>query len=187
MKMHRHARVGGEGAIAIWIIVAALIGGVLWFLYSSRQDGERNARAFANEVVQRVAVNYDTKYLHVHLSPEAQVKHLQSWRDRLMQSLKELGPVQQPIEVNGDVQFSSGFFEPIGTFRAELKYPNSKAKMELLISRGMTVWQVDELNMIWPPAPAPTPAPVAMMTPTATPTPTPAPAPEPKQRRNRKR
>jgi hypothetical protein len=187
MKLHRHKRIRGEGAIAIWIIVAALIGGVLWFLYSSRQDGEKNARAFANEVVQRIAVNYDEKYLHVHLSPEAQTKYLQSWRDRLMQNLKEMGPVKQPIEVKGDVHFSSGFFEPVGNFRTELNYPGKKATMELMISRGMTVWQVDEINMIWPPAPTPTPAPISATTPTATPTPTPPPAPEPKQKRNRKR
>jgi len=170
--------------LVLWIIVAALIGGAIWFLYSSRQDAEKNARAFAKEVTQRVAVNYDEKYLHVHLSPEAQVKYLQSWRERLLQNVRGLGTVKQPIEVKGDTHFSSYFFEPTGNFRAELVYPTTTAALELVISRGMTVWQVDDINLVWTPAPTPTPA--ASPTPVMAPSPTPSPIPEPKQRRKRK-
>jgi hypothetical protein len=140
---------------------------------------------FANEVVQRVAVQYDEKYLHVHLSPEAQTKYLQSWRDLMMQNLKALGPVKQPIEVTGKVQFSSGFFEPVGTFRSELVYPKTTATLEMTISRGMTVWQIDYINLIWAAVTTPTPGAAPVMTPTATPTPTPA--PEQKAPRRRKR
>jgi len=149
--------------------VAALVGGVLWFVYSSRQDPDKNARAFVIEAVNRVAVNYDEKYLHIHLSPPAQTKYLQSWRDRLMQNLRGLGPVKQPIEVKGDVHFSSGFFDPNGTFRAELNYPTTTAVMELAVSRGMTVWQIDDINLVWTPPPTPTPTPTPAVTPTPTP------------------
>ena len=165
--------------MGLWIIVLALVGGALWFLYSSRKDGDKNARAFANEVAQKVAVNYDEKYLHVHLSPEAQVKYLQSWRDRMLQNLRSFGPVKQPIPVKGDVQFSSYFFEPMGTFRVELVYPTMTAYLDMVITRGMTVWQVNEINLSWNPPPTPTPAPTPVMTPT------PSPTPEPKQRRKR--
>lgn len=185
MKFNRHARIRGEGGLALWIIVAALVGGALWFLFSSRSDGERNARAFANEVVQRVAINYDEKYLHVHLSPEAQTKYLQSWRDRLFQNLRTFGPVKQPIPLTGDVQFSSYFFEPRGTFKAELVYPNMTAGLELFITRGMTVWQVDDINLTWTPPPTPTPSPTPAMA--ASPSPTPSPTPEQKPQRRRKR
>lgn len=183
MKLARNARIKAEGAIALWVIVAALVGGILWFLYSSRQDGEKNARAFAVEAVNRVAVHYDEKYLHVHLSPPAQVKYLQSWRDRLMQNLKSLGPVKQPIEVKGDVHFTSGFFEPVGNFRAELTYPSTTGAIELAVTRGMTVWQIEDINLVWTPVATPTPAPTPAMSPTSTPTP----APEQQQRRKRGR
>lgn len=179
MKLARNSRTRGEGGLALWIIVAALVLGVLWFLYSSRRDGDKNARVFADEVVQRVAVNYDEKYFHVHLSPEAQTKYLQSWRDRMLQNLRSFGPVKQPIPVKGDVQFSSGFFEPVGTFRAELVYPTMTAYLDMAISRGMTVWQVNEINLTWNPPPTPTPAP----TPVMTPTPMPSPTPEQKRRK----
>jgi hypothetical protein len=168
--------------LVLWIIVAALVGGGLWFLYSSRRDGEKNATAFANEVTQRVAINYDEKYLHVHLSPEAQTKYLQSWRDRMLQNLRSFGPVKQPIPVKGDVQFSSYFFEPRGTFRAELVYPTMTAYLDLIITRGMTVWQVDDLNLTWNPPPTPTPSPTPAMSPS--PTPSPTPEQKPKRKRN---
>jgi hypothetical protein len=183
MRLARHKRIRGEGGIVLWVIVLALVGGALWFLYSSRKDGEKNARVFANEVVQRVAVNYDEKYLHVHLSPEAQVKYLASWRERMMQNLRSLGPVKQPIEVKGDVQFSSGFFDPHGNFRAELVYPTTTAAIELFVTRGMTVWQVDEINLTWTPAPTPTPSPTP---PPEIASPTPSPTPPPQQKRKRK-
>lgn len=184
MRLARNSRIRGEGGIALWIIILALIGGGLWFLYSSRRDGEKNARAFANEVVQRVAVNYDEKYLHVHLSPEAQVKYLASWRERMMQHLRGLGTPKQPIEVKGDVQFTSGFFDPHGTFRAELTYPTTTAVLELFVTRGMTVWQVDDINLIWTPAPTPTPSPTPPPE-IASPTPSPTPTPQQKPRRKR--
>jgi hypothetical protein len=183
MKLARNSRTKGEGGLVLWIIVAALVGGALWFLYSSRRDGDKNARIFANEVVQRVAVNYDEKYLHVHLSPEAQAKYLASWRERMLQTLRQLGTVKQPIEVKGDVQFSSYFFDPHGNFRAELTYPTTTAALELVITRGMTVWQVDDINLIWTPAPTPTPA--ASPTPVIAPSPTPSPTPAPTKRKRK--
>jgi hypothetical protein len=182
MKSPRNKPTRAEGALALIIIVAALILGALWFLFSSRNDGQNNARAFADEVVQRVAVNYDEKYLHVHLSPEGQTKYLQSFRERMLQNLRSFGQVKQPIPVKGDIQFHSYFFEPVGTFRAELVYPTMTAYLDLAISRGMTVWQVDEINLTWNPPPAPSPSP----TPEMTPSPTPSPTPEPKQRKKKR-
>jgi hypothetical protein len=181
MKLARNSRIKAEG-MALWIIVLALVGGGLWFLYSSRKDGDRKARAFAVEVMQKVAVDYDEKYLHVHLSPEAQTKYLQSWRDRMLQNLRSFGPVKQPIPITGDVHFSSYFFEPVGTFRAELVYATMTAYVDLGISRGMTVWQVNDINLTWNPPPTPTPAP----TPEVTPSPTPSPTPQ-QQKPRRKR
>jgi len=169
--------------MGLWIIVLLLVGGALWFLFSSRKDGEKNARTFANEVAQKIAVNYDEKYLHVHLSPGAQATYLQSWRDRLIARLREFGPLAKPIETKGDVYFSSYFFEPRGNFKSELTYAGTTATLETTISRGMTVWQIDEINLIWNPPPTPTPAPMAATTPG--PTPSPTPPPQQKQRKKR--
>lgn len=182
MRLARTARIKGEGAVALLVIVLLLVGGIVWWLYSSRQDAQKNARIFVTEVAKRVAINYDEKYLHVHLSPDAQKTYLRSSRDRLLDRLREFGALAQPIEVQGDVVFTSYFFDPHGQFHAQLKYPAGPAQLDIDISRGMTVWQVDAINLtaVPPTAATPAPAPVAA-------SPTPIPTPEPEQRSKRKR
>jgi len=186
MRLSRKARIKGEGGVALLVIVLLLLGGIVWWLYSSRQDAEKNARIFANEVVTKVAVNYDEKYLHIHLSPEAQVQYLKSWRDRLIDHLREFGVPAQPIDLQGDVGFTSYFFDPHGLFTAKLKYPAMSAQFEVGVSRGMTVWQVDTINVTWEPPPVPTPTPGVGPVATPTPTPTPTPPPEPASKRKRR-
>lgn len=185
MRRTQTARVRGEGIVLLLIVLAILAGGV-WFVYSSRQAAEENCRAFAVLVAERVAVHYDDKFLHVRLGPDAQKKFLQSVRDRLMARFRVLGTPAQPIQLQGDVVFQSGFFKPMGTFRAELKYPSGVATLDLTISSGMTVWQVDDIYLTEPPPKAaPTAAPAA--TPVAAPTPTPTPEQKPQRKRKRKR
>ena len=106
---------------------------------------------------------------------------MQSWRERFIARLRELGVPAQPIAVTGDVVFTSQFFDPRGTFRAELKYPTTSAYIDLEVSRGMTVWQVDKIDLTWTPPPTPTPTP-ALATPPPTLTPTPAPELKPKRK-----
>ncbi len=166
--------------IVLLVIVLAILGGGVWFLYSSRQDADKNGRAFAALVAKRLAVNYDEKFFHARLGPEAQITYLQSWRERLLARLRELGVPSQPIEMKGDMSYTSYFFRPRGTFRAQLNYPATSAYLDVVISRGMTVWQIDEINLTWNPPPTPTPTPTPMLTPT------PTPPPEQKPKRKRK-
>jgi len=91
MRLARLKRSKGEGGLAMLIIVLLLMGGVAWWLFSTRRSAEVNARIFATEVAKRVVINYDEKFLHVHLSPAAQVQYLKSWRDRLIDQLRQLG------------------------------------------------------------------------------------------------
>jgi hypothetical protein len=183
MRLSRTARIKGEGGAALLVIVLLLLGGIVWWLYSSRQDAEKNARIFATEVAKRAAINFDEKFLHVHLSPDAQKTYLRSSRDRLLDRLREFGVPAQPIEIQGDLLFTSYFFDPHGQFHAKLKYPAGPAQLDLDISRGMTVWQVDAINLSGTPPPAATPAPTQM----ASPTPTPTPEAQQKVRRKRNR
>lgn len=171
MRLARSLRVRGEGGLPFLIIVLLIAGGIVWWLYSARREAEKTIHIFAAEVAKHVAVDYDERFLHIHLSPEGQAQFLRSWRDRLFDQLRALGVPAQPIELDGKPEFSSGFFDPHGIFRAHLKYPTTTADLDISISRGMTVWQIDSLNLIWiPPPPTPTPIP----SPTASPSPTPA-------------
>jgi len=182
MKRARNSQRKGEGGLAIWIILLAMLAGAVWFLYSSRAEGKRKARQFAEQVVQTLAVNYDVRFLNTHMTPQAQLTYIPSWRDRMVQNIRGFGPLAKPIETKGDVHFSSLFFDPRGTFQSVLTYPTMTAKMNLVVSRGMNAWQVEDIELVWTPPPTPTPAP----TPVMTPSPTPSPTPEPKQKRKRK-
>lgn len=185
MKLCRHSHRRGEGGLAIWIIVLAIIAGALWFLYSSRTEADRRTREFANQIVQTMVVNYDVRFLNSHMTPAAQANYIPSWRDRMVGFLKGFGPMSKPIETKGDVRFSNLFFDPVGTFTSTLTYPTMTASLNLTVIRGMNNYQVDQIELVWTPPPTPTPAPGA--TPQMTPSPTPSPTPEPKQQPPRKK
>jgi hypothetical protein len=182
MKRARDSQRKGEGGLAIWIILLALLAGALWFLYSSRKEADRKMREFAGQVVQTMAVNYDVRFLNNHMTPQAQTNYIPSWRDRMAGFLKGFGPMSKPIETKGDVHFSSMFFDPRGSFESQLTYPTMTATLKVAVIRGMNTWQVDEIELVWTPPPAPSPTP----TPEMSPSPTPSPTPEPKQKKKRK-
>lgn len=171
MRRARHSQIRGEG-LSIWIILIFILAGAGWFLWSSRGDSVREAKAFANEVSKKIVMEFDDRYLLAHLNPENQAAHLPAWRERLFRSLRSFGPMTKPMEVTGDIYFTSYFFEPRGTFKTEMSYAAMPAHLDLSISKGMNGWRIDEINLVWnPPPPSPTPA--AAITPTPLPSPTP--------------
>lgn len=185
MKRRRNSHRRGEGGLPLLIILLALLGGALWFLYSSRADAERKMREFAGQVVQTMAVNYDVRFLNNHMTPQAQANYIPSWRDRMVGFLKGFGPMSKPIETQGDVHFNSVFFDPQGTFKSVLTYPTMTATINLTVIRAMNAWQVDQIELVWTPPPTPTPPPAALMTPSPTPSPTPPPEPAKPQRKKK--
>jgi hypothetical protein len=182
VRLSRHSRIKAEG-LGIWVIVLALIAGGVWFVFSSRTDSTKKARAFADEVVRKVVVEYDERYLELRLNPKMRPNYSPVWRGRMFQYLRSFGTLTQPPVTKGDVTFTSQFYDPRGFFRADLTYPNQTAYLELSVSNGLTGWQIDEINLVWNPPPAPTPTPGPVMTPTPTPSPTPTPAQKPKRKR----
>src|SRR5687767_3944359 len=131
MKLTRNIQRKGEGGLPLLIILLALLGGGVWFLYSSRAEAQKKARQFAEQIVQSMAVNYDVKFLNGHMTPQAQVNYIPSWRDRMVQHLKSFGPLTKPIETKGDLTFNSVFFDPHGMYQSELTYANMTAKLNL--------------------------------------------------------
>lgn len=186
MKRARNFARRGEGGLAIWIIVLAILGGAFWFLYSSRRDAEKQARNFAEKIVKTMAVDYDTRFLNANMTVPAQANYIPSWRDRMVGFLKSFGPMAKPIETTGDVSFASVFFDPHGRFKSTLTYANMTATMNVAVVRGMNNWQVDELELNWTPPPTPTPGPQVSPSPSPTPTPTAEPKQQQPQRRKRK-
>ena len=169
MRRARYSHCKGEG-LSIWIIILFIIAGAAWFLWSSRGDSVKEAHRFANEVSKKIAVDFDDRYLLAHLNPENQAAHLPSWRERLFRSLRSFGPMTKPMAVTGDVYFTSYFFEPRGTFKTEMSYATMPAHLDLSVSKAMSGWRIDEINLVWNPPPPPPPSPTPVMSPTPTPT-----------------
>ena len=120
MRTASHSRIKAEG-LGIWIIVLGIIAFAVWFVFASRTEGEKKARAFAEEVVQKIVVNYDEQYLEQRLNPKSRPNYSPVWRSRMFQYLRSFGPLSQPAVAKGDVYFTSQFFDPQGSFRAEKK------------------------------------------------------------------
>ena len=151
------------------LILVAVLGGIVWWLNSARQQSEQEARAFARDVATRLAFDLDRKLLDRVIAPEQVAKYPPSFRDRIINKLRGFGRPTGEVEVNGDVYFTSHFFSPVGTFHAKVNYPNTPAGIHLSISRPRGWWQIDDMNVSWD-QPPPEPPPVV---PTLTPGPSP--------------
>jgi hypothetical protein len=175
--VRRHHATRGE-ALVFALILLGIGAGLLWWLFSSRAKSQDAAFAFAREATTRIALEHDRKFLDGHLAPSVQTIYPPSFRERMIDRLKQFGsPVREP-EIEGQVSFRSHFFSPSGHFYARLAYPDaSKAVLDLTVSNRHG-WRIDEMNLIWyppeqplaaPPPPAPaTAAPTATTSPSAT-------------------
>lgn len=168
MKFSIQRRTSGQ-AIVLVLIVLAILGGGYWFLQKSKREREKEAQDFARNTANRLALNFDQKFLDLHLSPEAKLRYPPSFRDRLISYLRGLGAPSRAIELTGTVTFTNQFFEPHGQFRAHLQYPDRSAEVDLAVSSPQALWQIDDINVTWTVVPVPTPIP--------TPTPVPSPVP----------
>ena len=159
-------------AIVIILILLAMAGGGAWWLYSSRDQSERDARAFAAEAATRLAFHYDDNFLKTRFDRHAQVKYPPSFRERFFTRLRALGTPSGTPEVTGAVRFTSQFFQPVGEFECRINYPHAPAIIAMAISRPSGWWQIDYLNLTYTPPPDPAAQPAA-----GTPAPTAAPSP----------
>ena len=159
--------------VVLLIIVLALLGGAWWWLDSSKQNSAKEGRDFANEAIQKIAVQHDVNFFNSRLSPQARMNFPASAQQEFMNEIVKLGAPVRPVDVQGKIEFNSQFFEPHGSFHARIYYPARYADMDLTISHPVGRWQIDEIAFIpqrEQPAPAPPPA--------APPPPPAAPAPQ---------
>lgn len=130
----------------ILIIIVLLIGGAFWWLFSTKSEAAKEGREFANEAVQRLAVQHDITFLEAHLSPAAKMDMTPPLQKNLIETLTQLGVPAQPIPVDGQIVFESQFFEPHGSFTAQLNYPGRPGKLEFSISHPAGMWKLDNVR-----------------------------------------
>jgi len=162
--------------VVLLIIVLALLGGAWWWLNSNKQSSAKEGRDFANEAIQKIAIQHDINFFNARLSPQARMNFPASAQQEFMNEIVKLGTAVRPADVQGKIEFTSEFFEPHGSFHSRIYYPARYADMDLTISHPVGRWQIDEISFMpqreQPAAPAPeaAPPPGAAPAPQAAPT-----------------
>ena len=159
--------------VVLVVIVLVLLGGAWWWLNSNKENSAKEGRDFANEAIQKIAIQHDINFFNSRLSPQARMNFPASAQQEFMNEILKLGASVRPVDVQGKIEFNSQFFEPHGSFHARIYYPARYADMDLTISHPVGRWQIDEIAFI-PQREQPAPAPPAA----APPPPAGAPAPQ---------
>lgn len=141
--MNHRTKSSGQ-IIVILIIVLALVGAGFWWLISNKQEMAREGKQFANDAVQRIVIRRDITFFNSKLSPQARMNFPGSTQQDLMSQIATLGAPVGAIDVKGQIEFNSQFFEPHGTFQARINYPARYAEVNLTISHPVGRWQIDD-------------------------------------------
>jgi hypothetical protein len=176
LKLNSKRKSSGQ-VVVLLIIVLGLVGAAFWWLYSTKQVMAKEGTVFAEEAMQRIAVQHDINFFNSRLSPQARMNFPASAQQEFMNEIVKLGAPVRPVDVQGKIEFNSQFFEPHGSFHTRIYYPARYADMDLTISHPVGRWQIDEIAFI-PQEVAPVAPPPAAAPPAATAPATGSPAPE---------
>jgi hypothetical protein len=145
IKLSSRSKWSGQGLVVV-IILLAVVGAGLWYLYSNKATTDREAREFAREAIKRIAVDHDLKYFSDHLGPQAKLDNPPSQQQFLIQRFTQLGVPSQPIQIEESITWESYFFEPKGYFTAHLNYPAQPVMLQMATSHPVSRWQIDNLS-----------------------------------------
>ena len=147
LKMNSRSKSSGQ-VIVILIIVLGLVGAGFWWLSSNKQEMAREGKQFARDAIQHIAVQRDANFFASRLSPQARMNFPPSAQQDFFAEIAKLGAPAGAIDVKGDIEFNSQFFEPHGSFQGRINYPARYADMNLLISHPVGRWQIDEVTFL---------------------------------------
>lgn len=147
MRLQNSSNKGDASGLIVLIILVCVVGGGLGYLYSHKKQAQNEGRAFARQVVERLALQHDIGFFAANLSGQARADYPPSQQLLITTNLAQLGAPAQPIKIDGDIQFESGFFEPRGIFRATLNCPGRQGFIDLAISRTTGQWEIDNVTV----------------------------------------
>ena len=145
--MNSRSKSSGQ-IIVVLIIVLGLVGVGFWWLLSNKQEMAREGKQFARDAIQHIAVQRDAKFFASHLSPQARMNFPPAAQQDFFAEIAKLGAPAGAIDVKGEIEFNSQFFEPHGNFQARVNYPARYADLILLISHPVGRWQIDEIAFL---------------------------------------
>jgi len=133
-------------------IILAIVGGILWYLHSTKTGTERDGIRYGHEIIDRLVVKHDRSVLDNDLAPQAKMEMPPSQRDYLIQRFTQFGVPEQPIQIEDNVSFDTSFFglisaNPHGIFTAHLNYPGQGITLQLATSQGATKWLIENITM----------------------------------------
>ena len=146
-KLSSKRKTSGQVVVLV-IIVLVLLGGAWWYLNGQRAASAKEGTDFANEAIQKIAVQHDINFFNSRLSPQARMNFPASAQTEFMNEIVKLGAPVRPVDAQGKIEFNSQFFEPHGSFHSRIYYPARYADMDLTISHPVGRWQIDEISFL---------------------------------------
>ena len=175
MKINPRSKSSGQ-VVVILVILLVLLGIGYWWLNSTKQETAKEGKEFADEAVQKIVVQHDINFFGSHLSPQARMNFPVSAQQEFMNEIVQMGAPVGAINLEGQMEFQSQFFEPQGNFHARINYPVKYADFNLSISHPVGRWQIDTIAFVKQseqlgsgPPPAAPPQPAASLSPGAPP------------------
>src|SRR4029079_5476556 len=161
LKLSSKRKSSGQVLVVLIILVLLLVG-AWWWLNSNKQNSAKEGRDFANEAVQKIAVQHDGNFFISRLSPQMRMAFAApTAQQEFMNEIVKLGAPVRPVDVQGKIEFNSQLFDAPGSFHARIYYPARYADVDLTISHPVGRWQIDQIAFI-PQAEQPSmPAPAA--------------------------
>jgi hypothetical protein len=147
LKMNYRSQSSGQ-IIAVLIIMLGLVGVGFWWLFSNKQAMAKEGREFGREAIQRIVVQRDAAFFASRLSPQARLQFPPSALQEFFFDIERLGAPVVPLDVQGDIEFQSQFFEPTGNFHAHVNYPARGADINVAISHPVGRWQIDAVSFM---------------------------------------
>jgi hypothetical protein len=147
LKIDSRSKASGQ-VLVILIIVLGLIGIGAWWLFSNKQAMAKEGRKFGREAIQRLVSQHDLAFFSSRLSPAARLEFPPSVQQEFISRLQQFGTPVGPLDVKGDIQFQSQFFEPRGNFHARVNYPARGADIDVGISHPVGRWQIDTVSFV---------------------------------------
>ncbi len=136
-------------ALVFIIIVIAVIGGGLFFLYSMRNDAKAEGERFVRQLIERCAFQHDVKFLHGVVASDRRLALPPAMDDQFVYYLTQLGVPDRNYTLTGQLEFDHYFVSPHGSYQAILTYPNQHATVSVTIARPSGIWLVTDFGVTY--------------------------------------
>lgn len=147
MKLRSRSKLAGEGLLPVVIVLVLILVGVWWYLDSTKKATAQDGIRYGHEVIDRLVIKHDRSLLDQDLDPQAKIEMPPSQRDYVIQRFTQLGVPTQPIKIDDNVSFDSGFFHAHGIFTATLNYPGQPMTLQVATSQGDTKWLINNITL----------------------------------------